>query len=188
MGAVYVTKLGFDIAQVANFMGAMMAGGMILQWPLGKLSDLIDRRWVIGFASLIAVLLAIVMSFINQASGWLYGLVFLFGGCSLSLYSIVVAFTNDHLRPSEIVPASGTIILISGLTSITGPITAVFWLQLFGLKSFFILIAASLFIMGLISIWRALTIPRLPVEYKVQSTLQAAPATVGTILHSEDEY
>ena len=187
MGAVYVTKLGFGIAQVANFMGAMMAGGMILQWPLGKLSDLIDRRWVIGFASLIAVLIAIVMSFINQASGWLYGLVFLFGGCSLSLYSIVVAFTNDHLRPSEIVPASGTIILISGLTSITGPITAVFWLQLFGLKSFFILIAASLLIMGLISIWRALTIPRLPVEYKVQSTLQAAPAPVGTILHSEDE-
>ena len=188
MGAVYVTKLGFGIAQVANFMGAMMAGGMILQWPLGKLSDLIDRRWVIGCASLIAVLIAIVMSFINQASGWLYGLVFLFGGCSLSLYSIVVAFTNDHLRPSEIVPASGTIILISGLTSITGPITAVFWLQLFGLKSFFILIAASLLIMGLISIWRALTIPRLPVEYKVQSTLQAAPAPVGTILHSEDEY
>ena len=187
MGAVYVTKLGFGIAQVANFMGAMMAGGMILQWPLGKLSDLIDRRWVIGCASLIAVLIAIVMSFINQASGWLYGLVFLFGGCSLSLYSIVVAFTNDHLRPSEIVPASGTIILISGLTSITGPITAVFWLQLFGLKSFFILIAASLLIMGLISIWRALTIPRLPVEYKVQSTLQAAPAPVGTILHSEDE-
>ena len=188
MGAVYVTKLGFGIAQVANFMGAMMAGGMILQWPLGKLSDLIDRRWVIGCASLIAVLIAIVMSFINQASGWLYGLVFLFGGCSLSLYSIVVAFTNDHLRPSEIVPASGTIILISGLTSITGPITAVFWLQLFGLKSFFILISASLLIMGLISIWRALTIPRLPVEYKVQSTLQAAPAPVGTILHSEDEY
>ena len=188
MGAVYVTKLGFGIAQVANFMGAMMAGGMILQWPLGKLSDLIDRRWVIGCASLIAVFIAIVMSFINQASGWLYGLVFLFGGCSLSLYSIVVAFTNDHLRPSEIVPASGTIILISGLTSITGPITAVFWLQLFGLKSFFILIAASLLIMGLISIWRALTIPRLPVEYKVQSTLQAAPAPVGTILHSEDEY
>ena len=124
MGAVYVTKLGFTVYQVANFMGAMMAGGMFLQWPLGKLSDTIDRRWVIGFASVSAVFLAIVISFINEASVWLYGLIFLFGGCSLSLYSIVVAFTNDHLRPAEIVPASGTIILISGLTSITGPITA----------------------------------------------------------------
>ena len=187
MGAVYVTKLGFTVYQVANFMGAMMAGGMFLQWPLGKLSDTIDRRWVIGFASVSAVFLAIVISFINEASVWLYGLIFLFGGCSLSLYSIVVAFTNDHLRPAEIVPASGTIILISGLTSITGPITAVFWLQIFGLKSFFLLIAVSLLGMGVMSIWRVLTIPALPAEYKVQSTLQAAAAPVGTLLHAEEE-
>jgi MFS family permease len=165
----------------------MMAGGMFLQWPLGKLSDTIDRRWVIGFASLSAVFLSIVISFMNEASVWLYALIFLFGGCSLSLYSIVVAFTNDHLRPAEIVPASGTIILISGLTSITGPITAVFWLQIFGLKSFFVLIAVSLLGMGLMSIWRVLTIPALPAEYKVQSTLQAAAAPVGTLLHAEEE-
>jgi MFS family permease len=187
MGAVYATKLGFSVYQVANFMGAMMAGGMFLQWPLGKLSDTIDRRWVIGFASLSAVFLSIVISFMNEASVWLYALIFLFGGCSLSLYSIVVAFTNDHLRPAEIVPASGTIILISGLTSITGPITAVFWLQIFGLKSFFVLIAVSLLGMGLMSIWRVLTIPALPAEYKVQSTLQAAAAPVGTLLHAEEE-
>ena len=72
MGAVYATKLGFSVYQVANFMGAMMAGGMFLQWPLGKLSDTIDRRWVIGFASLSAVFLAIVISFMNEASVWLY--------------------------------------------------------------------------------------------------------------------
>jgi MFS family permease len=160
---------------------------MILQWPLGKLSDSIDRRWVIGFSSLAAVILAVIISFMNDASTWLYFLVFLFGGCSLSLYSIVVAFTNDHLRPAEIVPASGTIILISGLTSITGPITAVFWLQIFGLKSFFILIAVSLMGMGVMSIWRVLTIPALPAEYKGQSTLQAAAAPVGIILHAEEE-
>ncbi len=51
MGAVYVTKLDFSVYQVANFMGAMMAGGMILQYPIGKLSDMIDRRWVMGFAA-----------------------------------------------------------------------------------------------------------------------------------------
>jgi|TARA_B110000908_G_scaffold31756_1_gene37816 MFS family permease len=187
MGAVYATRLGFTIAEVANFMGSMMAGGMILQWPLGKLSDIIDRRWVIGFSCLAGVFIALLISFINEASLWLYGLTFLFGGCSLSLYSIVVAFTNDHLRPAEIVPASGTIVLIAGLTSITGPVTAVFWLQIFGLKSFFVLLAASLLGMGVMSIWRVLTIPALPAEYKVQSTLQAAALPVGTILHAEED-
>ncbi len=187
MGAVYATKLGFTVYQVANFMGAMMAGGMILQWPLGKLSDMIDRRWVMGFACLCAVGFALLISRESEASLKLYGLIFAFGGCSLSLYSIVVALTNDHLRPSEIVPASGTIVLISGLTSITGPIAAVFWLQIFGLQSFFVLLASCLLLLAGISIWRVLTIEALPSEYKGQVILQAATAPVGTVLHAEDD-
>jgi len=187
MGAVYATKLGFSVYQVANFMGAMMAGGMILQWPLGKLSDMADRRWVMSIACLIAVLFALLISRESEASIRLYVMIFMFGGCSLSLYSIVVALTNDHLRPSEIVPASGTIVLISGLTSITGPITAVFWLQIFGLQSFFVLLASCLLLLAGISLWRLLTIEALPSEYKGQVILQAATAPVGTILHAEDE-
>ena len=187
MGAVYATKLGFSVYQVANFMGAMMAGGMILQWPLGKLSDMIDRRWVMSVACLVAVFFALLISRESDASIRLYVLIFIFGGCSLSLYSIVVALTNDHLRPSEIVPASGTIVLISGLTSITGPITAVFWLQIFGLQSFFVLLASCLLALAGISLWRLLTIEALPSEYKGQVILQAATAPVGTILHAEDE-
>ena len=187
MGAVYATKLGFSVYQVANFMGAMMAGGMILQWPLGKLSDMVDRRWVMSVACLVAVLFALLISRESEASIRLYVMIFMFGGCSLSLYSIVVALTNDHLRPSEIVPASGTIVLISGLTSITGPITAVFWLQIFGLQSFFVLLASWLLLLAGISLWRLLTIEALPSEYKGQVILQAATAPVGTILHAEDE-
>ena len=187
MGAVYATKLGFTVYEVANFMGAMMAGGMILQYPIGKLSDMIDRRWVMGVACLFAVFFALMISRETEASTKLYGLIFLFGGCSLSLYSLVVALTNDHLRPAEIVPASGTIVLIAGLTSITGPITAVFWLQIFGIQSFFVLLAACLLLLAGISIWRVLTIEALPSEYKVEITLQAAPAPVGTVLHAEEE-
>jgi MFS family permease len=187
MGAVYATKLGFTVYQVANFMGAMMAGGMILQYPIGKLSDMIDRRWVMGFSCLFAVAFALMISRESEASVRLYGLAFLFGGCALSLYSLVVALTNDHLRPTEIVPASGTIVLIAGLTSITGPVTAVFWLQIFGLQSFFLLLAACLLLLASISIWRVLTIEALPSEYKVEITLQAATAPVGTVLHAEED-
>jgi MFS family permease len=187
MGAVYGTKLGMSISEIASFMGAMMAGGMILQWPLGKISDMVDRRWVIGFACLFAVAFALLISGESEASPKLYTLIFLFGGCALSLYSLVVALTNDHLRPSEIVPASGTVVLIAGLTSITGPITAVFWLQLFGLQSFFQLLAVALLLLAGISIWRVLTIAPLPTEYKTQSTLQAAAIPVGTVLHAEEE-
>ena len=187
MGAVYAAKLGMTVGEVARFMAAIMGGGMIFQWPLGKLSDMMDRRWVMGGASIIAAIAAIAASQELAASTELYILAFIFGGFSLSIYPLVVALTHDHLRPHEIVPASGTVILIGGLTSVTGPLSVAFWLQYFGLQSFFLSLAGCLTLMAVISIWRVLTVPAVPAEYKTEATLQAATTPVGMVLHAEDE-
>ena len=72
MGAVYATKMGMSVSEVAFFMGSMMAGGMILQWPLGKLSDHMDRRWVLGGASIVALIAALAASGETVASDKLY--------------------------------------------------------------------------------------------------------------------
>lgn len=186
MGAVYATKLGLTVLEVSYFMGVMMGGGMVFQMPLGRLSDSIDRRWVIGGASLVAVITALLISRETAASLWMYGLLFIFGGCSMSLYSLVVAITNDHLRPNEIVPASGTMVLISGLVSITGPISISLWMEAYGIGAFFPILASCLLLLAIISIYRVLTIPALPAEYKTHSTIQAAATTVGTVLHYDE--
>jgi MFS family permease len=110
MGAVYGARLGLDVGEVALFMGSIMGGGMILQWPLGRISDLVDRRWVMGIASLCAVAAALMASEEQVAGNRLYLYAFLFGGFCLSQYSLVVALIHDHLRPAEIIPASGTIV------------------------------------------------------------------------------
>ncbi len=86
-----------------------------------------------------------------------------------------------------IVPASGTMVLIAGLSSITGPITVAYWMQIFGLNSYFLVLAAALLLMAVTSIWRVLTVPAMPMEYKVQSTLQVASNPVGTVLHVEED-
>ncbi len=186
-GAVYAARLGMGVREVAWFMGAIMAGGMVLQWPLGKLSDLIDRRWVMGIASVLAVIAALFASQEYQAGYRLYLYAFLFGGFCLSQYSLVVALTHDHLRPAEIVPASGTIVMLSGLISITGPLMVALGIGLFGLDSFFLMLAAVLLLMAVISIWRVLFIPALPPEYKTHSTIQAAATPVGSVLHPEEK-
>ena len=186
-GAVYAAKLGMVVREVAWFMGAIMAGGMVFQWPLGKLSDLIDRRWVMGIASVIAVIAALFASQEYQPGYRLYLYAFLFGGFCLSQYSLVVALIHDHLRPAEIVPASGTIVMLSGLVSISGPLMAAFGIAQFGLESFFLMLAAVLLLMAVISIWRVLTVPALPPEYKTHSTIQAATTPVGSVLHPEEK-
>ena len=84
-------------------------------------------------------------------------------------------------------PASGTIVLLSGIVCVTGPLTVSFVQATFGLESFFLLMAGLLFIMAAISIWRVLTIPALPAEYKTTTTMQAPVAAVGSVLHPEEK-
>ncbi len=187
MGAVFAAKLGLGVREVAIFMGAIMGGGMILQWPLGRLSDMVDRRWVIGFASLAAVVAAYFASLETEATDGFFIYAFLFGGCCLSLYSLVVALTQDHLRPAEIVPASGTIVMLSGLVSVTGPLMVAYGMQHYGLDSFFQMLAGALLLLAVISFWRVLTVPALPPQYKTQSTLQASTTPVGSVLHPEEK-
>ena len=187
MGAVYAIKIGFNQNQTAYFMGCLMMGGMFLQWPLGKLSDKFDRRWIIGLSSIFGAFCSILILFCDKPNLFFYLSTFLFGGFSLSLYSIIVAFTNDHLRPNEITSASGTIILIGGLASMIGPLTSVLWFTKFGAETLFLMFTYSLFLVGIISIFRVLTIPALPRRYKVDSTIQVAPTPIGTILSQDSE-
>ena len=187
MGAVYAVKIGFNQNQTAYFMGCLMMGGMFMQWPLGKLSDKFDRRWIIGLSSIFGAFCSILILFCDKPNLFFYLSTFLFGGFSLSLYSIIVAFTNDHLRPNEITSASGTIILIGGLASMIGPLTSVLWFTKFGAETLFSMFTYSLFLVGIISIYRVLTIPALPRRYKVDSTIQVAPTPIGTILSQDSE-
>jgi MFS family permease len=187
MGAVYGARLGLNVGEIALFMGSIMGGGMILQWPLGRISDLVDRRWVMGVASLCAVAAAVMASDELVAGNRLYLFAFLFGGFCLSQYSLVVALIQDHLRPAEIIPASGTIVLLSGLVSVCGPLMVALGMQVFGLDSFFLMLAVALFLMAVISIWRALFVPALPPEYKTHSTIQVPAIAVGSVLHPEEK-
>jgi len=187
MGAVYAARLGLDAQEVALFMGALLGGAMLLQWPLGQLSDRVDRRWVLGGASILAGVAAVYAAEETTAGPRLYVAAFVFGGFCLSQYSLVVALIHDHLRPAEITPASGTIVLLSGIVSVAGPLTVSVVQASFGLKSFFLLMAGVLFLMAAVSIWRVLTIPALPPEYKTTTILQAPVTAVGSVLHPEEK-
>ncbi|MFN2286801.1 MAG: MFS transporter [Chromatocurvus sp.] len=187
MGAVYAAKMALGAREVALFMGAIMGGAMLMQWPLGHVSDRVDRRWVMGGASLIAVGAGVYASTQTQAGWPLYLSALVFGGFTLSQYSLVVSSIHDHLRPSEMTPASGTIVMLSGAVCISGPLTVSFSLQWFGLQSFFLLMSGILLLMAVISLYRVIMIPALPPEYKTHAVLQLPVSPVGSVLHPEEK-
>ncbi len=137
MAPVYASKLGLSVAEVSVFMIALVMGGVVLQWPLGKLSDVFDRRKVILAIAVTAALASLLMQALAGVSFMALLLACaLMGGLVLSLYPIFLAYTNDWLEPNQMVAASGTLVLLFGAGAILGPSGAGWLMSFFGPEGF----------------------------------------------------
>jgi MFS family permease len=155
LGSVYAAHSGFDTPGIAAFMAASILPAVIVQLPVGRWSDALDRRSVLIAMSLLAALASAVALFAS-ASAW--G-VFVFavaasGGLSLSIYALCVAHINDHLRPEQMVAASGTVILVNGAGAVAGPLVVSAAMQAVGPAGYFGGLAALHAVLAVFTLWR----------------------------------
>ncbi|MDY6956629.1 MAG: MFS transporter [Pseudomonadota bacterium] len=145
MGPVFALRIGLDEAGVAGFMSATILGGAALQWPIGHLSDRVDRRRVLAVIGATAALVALVTLLLTE--GPVFGLVlatFLFGGLAFSVYPVSVAHMNDHLQPEEALEGSSGLLLLHGLGAAAGPALVGVLIGSFGPRSLLIYFAVAL--------------------------------------------
>ena len=154
MAAVYGGKAGLSIAQISIFVSAFYIGALILQYPLGWLSDRMDRRVLIlsaavlgGFGAFIAILWGSNFSLLLVAA-------FLVGGTSNPLYSLFLAYTNDFLEHEDMAAASGGMIFVNGLGAISGPIITGWLMTNFGSGAFFGVISSLMFAIAFYAAFR----------------------------------
>jgi len=155
VGAVYATSVGLSVKEVSFFMASLIIGGFIMQYPLGWLSDRLGRRKIIILSCLLGASISFITSTLS-INGWhLYMAIGLIGGFSMPLYSLFVAHTNDYLSPSQMVAASGTMVLANGIGAALGsPITA-FAMDTVGPHGFFLANGISLSMICLFALWRS---------------------------------
>ncbi len=143
MGAFYATRAGLSVGRVAVFMGAPMVGGMLLQLPIGSLSDRVPRRGVMVAVALTATATSIGLLLVPAGSLASIGLMFLLGGCSFPLYSLGIAFTNDWLRTEQFTGAAASLVTMNGIGAILGPVVAAGLMVALGNQMFFVALIAS---------------------------------------------
>jgi MFS family permease len=123
LGAVFAQGQGLAPEDIAVFMMLLVGGGVVTQWPLGKLSDQMDRRIVIGgIGAGITILGLLVVTDLLPNDPWLYIVGTLMGGLVLPLYGIVLAHTNDHLEAEDFVPAGASLLVLYGVGAVVGPL------------------------------------------------------------------
>ena len=59
---------------------------------------------------------------LDSAGIWIFAAIFLFGGTTFPVYSLILSHLNDVLEPIQTIAASSVFILIWGVGSATGPI------------------------------------------------------------------
>jgi MFS family permease len=127
LGPLFAQQRGLDTGEIAIFMASGTLGGFLMAWPLGWLSDRLDRRLVIICAAAVAALgLIVMMAIVPQgAYAWkLYLCVAVFGATIIPTYSIIIAHVNDAVAEEEFVAAAGGLLLVQGVGAVVGPLIA----------------------------------------------------------------
>lgn len=121
MGPLYAARLGLNEQGVALLVSTMIVGGGLLQWPLGRLSDRYDRRYVLGCAAVGASLAAGAMAAFGQVPYAVLVAGFFYGGTAFAVYPIVVAHLVDHLAHEDILSGNAGVLLLYGIGAMIGP-------------------------------------------------------------------
>ena len=140
MSAVYGTQSDLSLAEISLFVGAIYVGGLLLQFPIGWISDRMDRRVLIAGVAAIGTVAAI--SAIYSSSFYLLLIAaFAVGAMANPLYALLLAHTNDFLEPDQMAAAGGRLLFINGVGAVTGPLIVGALMGWFGPKGFFLYLA-----------------------------------------------
>jgi len=155
MGPVYARLSGLETTSLAAFMALSILAAVLTQYPVGRLSDRVDRRTVIAGVCTLATLIAgSIVAFHAMPHAVFLTLTALFSGFALTLYSLSVSHVNDKLEPAQMVAASSALLLLNGSAAAIGPVLAGSLITAFGPPAYFATLATLTGTLAIYDLWR----------------------------------
>jgi MFS family permease len=167
MGPVYARLEGLETDGVAVFMGVSILAAVVTQYPVGRLSDRVDRRTVIAGICAIATLVAgAIVAFPGIPYSLLLVLAGVFSGLVLTLYSLSTSHVNDKLEPTQMVAASSALLLLNGTGAALGPVLSGSLMSAFGPRAYFASLGTLTGALLVYDLWRKLRRRQAPGDRK----------------------
>ena len=155
MSAVYGSLIGLTVPQISAFAASFYVGGLAMQFPIGWVSDRMDRRRLVMIVAALGGLSAFLAVLFSDSYTTLLIAGFMVGGLVNPLYALLLAYTNDYLQPEEMAGASGGLLFINGLGAILGPLALGIAMEAIGPRGYFATIALLLFTLASYAAWRS---------------------------------
>lgn len=166
MSAVYGAEVGLSLPQISVFVALFYIGATVAQYPLGWLSDRMDRRLLITLVAAAGGAGSVIGMLMGSDYVMLLVAAVIIGGMSNPLYSLLIAYTNDYLAHENMAAASGGLVFINGLGAIAGPLITG-WIMgegMFGPPGYFLFMGGLLFLLAGYAVYRATQRRSVPVE------------------------
>jgi len=183
MGAVWAATIGMSVREISAFVAAVWIGGLFAQYPIGWLSDRLDRRVLITVLAVFGTAVTTVVA-ASEVGVWGYLLAAaLVGGVANPIYALLIAYTNDFLDTSDMAAASAGLLLINGAGSVFGPILTGWLMASIGPEGFWVYMAVLLAALAAYGGWRMTqrATPDVDQNYAILSP-SATPVAVETAL------
>ncbi len=149
LAPAYASNLGLAPEGVATYMTVTILAGLLAQWPMGKLSDIMSRSRLIRINCVLLGILALAMAIVPHQPHLSLLLTFLFGILGFTFYPLATALANSRVEQNERVGLSATILLTFGIGASIGPLIASTLMQWFGNNMFYGFMSACTLILFL---------------------------------------
>ncbi len=178
MASVWGAKEALTIGQIAAFGAALYIGGLVLQYPVGWLSDRMDRRALILWVSALGAVVMLVATLVELPFAAVLVVALLLGGTINPLYSLLIAHTNDFLSKEEMPSASARLIFLNGFGAIFGPLASGWLMSLIGAPGYFLFLCMLFALLAAYAGWR-MSQRSAPVDHAAYSGLTPTASSLA---------
>jgi MFS family permease len=183
MAAVWGAQEGLTIQQISIFVGALYVGGLVLQYPIGWLSDRMDRRTLIMGLSALCAATVLVAGIFHLPFAALIAVALILGGITNPVYALLIAYTNDFLTREQMAAASAGLIFLNGFGAVFGPTATGWMMETFGPRGFFLFIGLLYVALASYAVYRMTRRAAPSVTGAFRGvTPNASPLAVGAVL------
>lgn len=170
IGPLFAYELAFSASEIGIFLMLFMAGGMLVQLPIGAIANRMTTRQLLGILSMATILISLGFRIVD--SDEILGiktpliLVFLFGATTMPLYSLCAIHANNLIKPAQMAALSASLIFTFAIGAIFSPVIAGFLIEQYGPESLFLYFAFLHFLLLCYTIYRSLRRPDIGRVYK----------------------
>ncbi|MEM6972203.1 MAG: MFS transporter [Pseudomonadota bacterium] len=188
MTAVWGTAIGLSAGEVSAIVGTLYIGAMVLQFPVGWLSDRMDRRILIIACTGIGAIGAVAMALVGTDFTLVLVAAFLVGGMANPLYSLLIAHTNDYMDWEDMAAAAGGLVLLNGLGAAGTPFVIGALMDVAGPVAFPVFMATCFSVITLYGLYRMTVRPATPVDETLPHTAIAPTLSMVTVSAAQEVY